>query len=185
MVALVMALVNPGCGSDAPSEPSATVASVPEQSSTTPPETTTTTEPSVEQQVEEAYVAAMNALFEAGAAGKSDLPSLVNSHQGPSLELAQDLVEGLQADGQILWLQDGRPPETQVTAVEIVGAARAEVVACTIDNTQRRRASDGFVVDSDVVSRQSSAVMRLVGGTWKLESQADLGTWNDADGCSR
>lgn len=157
-----------------------------EPGTTTEPEATTTTaEPTVEQQVEAAYLAIMAKYFDRLTQPDPNEPSIEVNHTGLSREQVREELKRYRESGQAARLVDGVAPVPSVESVE-VEAGLATLSVCIIDNVQLVNLDSGETVDSDVVSKQFTATLvRQPGGAWALESQERSGRWDDGEGCQR
>lgn len=175
-----------GCGDDddertPTTEPRSTSTS--ERASST--STTTTAPPTPEEAAEAALLQAYEDLYAAAATADPDDPRLAETRSGPNLDLVRELLTERQRAGEIATFVDGQPPVPAITAVQVQDADTVLVTFCIVDNVRMVRAADESVVDDDVVSRLSRAEMVRTESDWRLETQDDLESWDDGEGCDR
>lgn len=186
--ALLLAPAAVGCSSDGPDGPSATVATTPttEAGTTTEPEATTTTAaPTVEEQVEAAYLDIMATYFRRLTRPDRDDPTIDRNHTGASRDQVRAELQRYRDSNQAARLADGRAPVPEIESVAVAGGS-AVLQVCIVDDVQLIDLSTDKTVDDDVVSKQfKSTLKRVDAGAWKLESQERIGRWEDGDGCTR
>ena len=181
-IGLLLAAI--GCGSN--SERKVAIPTTAVRSTTTvEAPTSTTTPPTTEQQVKAAYLAAVATYFEVARDPNPVDPALAKTRSGPSLKRAQELLAGFQKAGTRVEYVHDQPPVPVVSSVRVTGADRASLTFCVVDNGRQVRASDGVALDDTIETRRSTADLRKSGGTWRIHSQTNLQTWNDAQGCNR
>lgn len=176
-IALCLALVASGCSSGGGSETGASVAetTMTRAATTTVAETTTVPASTIEEEIEAAYLAQIEAYAEMFALPRPDNPLIDLTYTGAYKQLVLDLMAPLLLDGNVV-----RRPEdpglyrAAVTDVTVRSETEAIVNACVIDGLQVVHAATGVVVNDAVATLEVTATYTFVDGAWKqFDSTAD------------
>lgn len=189
-VALLVAVA--ACGDD-DSEPDASASTstteVPATSTETTADASTTTTSAGGTGTEEAlvlerYLAYWDARFEVNEEPASaDVALLEEYATGAQLEAARAEAARLNTEGLAFRLPPNSVTRREPRVVSLADGM-AEIQDCDINDGILYRTSTGEVVDDSVVTRNVSAVMRLVDGEWRLESATVLQQWDGVAGCA-
>lgn len=188
---LALAVLGAACSADdsaTPSSSSASAGSSTSTSSTTsssPTSTRDSSDPSSPQdEIIDRYVGFWDARAEANTATPNpDDPALSEFATGEQLERVIDETRQRRDDG--LALRAAEPSRTDHTVTVVsVGADRAELQDCFVNDGVVYRVATGEVVDDSVVTRNVSAVMVLADGVWKLEQATVIQEWEGVAGCA-
>lgn len=166
------------------SEQSTTTSSSTTTTSSTSTTTTTSAPPDDEAAIVERYLEFWEVRFEANSDPVNpDDPRFAAVATGPQLdnvitETRQRLDAGLAL----------RRPENSVTerrprVVEISGDV-ATIQDCSVNDSIVYRVATDEVVDDSVVTRSTTATMRLIDGQWRLESTREIQKWEGVAGCA-
>jgi hypothetical protein len=191
LVALLAAFT--GCGDDdsEPAAPTSTTSTtgVPSTSTETTDRVVTTTTAAGATDDEEAlilerYLAYWDARFEVNEdPASADVGLLDEFATGAQLDAARAEASRLDSEGLAFRLPPNSVTRREPRVVSLADGV-AEIQDCDINDGILYRTSTGEVVDDSVVTRNVSAVMRLVEGEWRLESATVLQQWDGVAGCA-
>jgi hypothetical protein len=190
LIALVVTLVACGDNDSEPAASTSTTALTVESSTsteTTADDVTTTTATEAdgdEALVLERYLAYWDARFEVNQdPASADVALLDEYATGAQLDAARAEAARLDSEGLAFRLPPNSVTRREPRVVSLADGV-AEIQDCDINDGILYRTSTGEVVDDSVVTRNVSAVMRLVDGEWRLESATVLQQWDGVAGCA-
>ncbi len=151
--------------------------------------TTRTSDPShrpftpEEQEVADAYVAAMDAINQAAAYPVNpNHPALYATMTGEFLATVQRLIGNLQAAQQHGVVPTPSLAHVEVSAVELNGST-ASIKACVVDDAQVVDSRNGSTVNSRVSTVKDDANLVRIEGHWKVARRVEVGRWQGAQTC--
>lgn len=183
---VVVVLLLAGCGDGGTEDPgprahvttSTTQAAAP---SSTASDVSTSTPSTPEEQVKAAYLRITKEYFTLIQQPDPTASVIDSNYVGAALKSVRD-ENSRYALNEWTVRFPKEPPVPEILGVQVDGG-EATISTCIVDDSQLVRASDGAIVDNDVVSKLFDATLRLVNGRWLLESQERIQSWPDAAGC--
>lgn len=196
---LATAALAAGCGNGSNSSASPTNSEVPASATTTGSTsprssgttsstrvgtTSTSTRPAEQQEVVDAYVAAMSA-FEAALADppNPDHPALAQTMGDPLLTEVRNLAGKWRGFGQAGRFPDNSVHRTEVLSVEVKGDT-ATLEVCVVDDGILYEPATGRVLDEDVSTARDRATLSRADGIWRLTTREQLEKWEGVAGCA-
>jgi hypothetical protein len=148
------------------------------------PTTTTTAATDAGTDVVGRYVAFWDARFAANESPVDpDAPALRDLATGSQLENVVAETAKRKADGLAF-----RRPEHSIArrSVRVLDESDVEATVqdCSVNDGVLYRVATGEIVDDSVVTNSVEAVLRLVDGSWKVESTRLLQKWEGVAGCA-
>jgi hypothetical protein len=178
LVALVLGLGLFGCGTDAGST-AGPVNTAYGAVATTQPRWTP-----AQQEVVDAYLAAVDAEVKASAVSDANDPALVTTHSGPLLAGFQRTFSERRAAGEAGHLPAQSKFRVDVDTVTIDAPGSATVVECTIDDAVVSVEASGSVVNDRVTSFHLTATVEKNDGHWQVTDRHIDGQRNGDSGCA-
>ena len=176
--------IPPASRPDGPSTASTTVATTTTTEARQSTSTSTTAADPEHQLIIDRYLAFWDARFAANEEPVDpESPALAEYATGAQLdtvraETARNATEGLAL----------RRPSPSITrrapTVISVSGDTAQLQDCAVNDGIVYRVATGEVVDDSVVTRNVSAVMRLIEGEWRLEAARIIQEWEGVAGCA-
>jgi hypothetical protein len=178
LVVLVLGLGLFGCGSDAGST-AGPVNTAYGAVATTQPRWTP-----AQQEVVDAYLAAVDAELQAGEAADPESPQLVASHTGHALEQLQATYGNDRAAGRRSKLPSDTRFHVDVLAVERMDGDSALVTSCIVDDTVVFVASSGSVVNDTLAAVLLDTTLVREDGRWKVSDRQTQSTREGSTQCA-
>jgi hypothetical protein len=176
----VFALSTAACGGsdgdDADDDPTTTEPA--DESSTTADPTTTA--PSVEAEVEAAYLAYWEMAKRLLAAPDPDDPEIAKRAIGTALTTAIDGFTTMRAQGQAIRVGEGYSHD--VLSIDVRGMA-ATVVDCNVDEAARIEVASGRVLTSATTTNLLTVELKSDAGQWQVASIQKTDAWEGARSC--
>lgn len=155
-----------------------------------PPSTVPTTEPAPTTTVrseEEAVLAAYQGYWDTWLAANDppdpNYPGLAEVRTTAVLTQTQESIRNRAAVGQAIRLPEGAINRHDPVIVDFVGKT-AEIRDCAVDGAVLVGASDGFVLDDTIVTRQLRATLVHEDSRWRVSKVTTEAEWSGVDGCA-
>ena len=175
------ALAAAGCGGGGVDEAASTPTTA--EPSTTSEPVSPPTSRSDEQAVLAAYQGYWDTWLAANDPPNPDHPDLARYATGAALAKVRESIEQHRLDGTVVRLPSesvwGHQPR-----LESLGGSRAVVTDCVVDDSQLVDADTGLVLNDEVGTLLSQAVVLLDDGLWRVETVDSRAQWSGVAGCA-
>jgi hypothetical protein len=127
-----------------------------------------------QQEVVDAYLAAVHAELDASEVPDPNFPALVQTHSGALLAAFQERFADQRAAGERGRLPENTKFRVDVEEVEVTGPADAVLISCTVDDGVVFVASTGSVINNDVSALRLRATLAEDDVGWKVSDRQVL-----------
>ncbi len=131
-----------------------------------------------------AYGRALDAMAEAALTSKASTPALAETFAEPMLDKLKNLFISRSLVGQA-----ARKPEPSIESTTLLDLrfeddGTATILECTVDDGIVFEIESGRIINDKVATLQRRAVLRLVGGTWKVTDLVNQGEAEGVTACA-
>jgi hypothetical protein len=141
----------------------------------------TTTAPSVEEEVEAAYLAYWDLAQRLAAAPDLADPEIADRATGAVLDQLTESLTALEARGEVVVAGDGYRHDIQSVGVD---GDTATIDDCSVDDAARLEADSGDVIEERLVTVSYQATLTLDGRTWRVGDLTQIAIWEGVAGCA-
>ena len=141
----------------------------------------TTTAPSVEAEVEAAYLAYWDMAQRLAASPDADSPEIADRATGAVLDQLTESLAALEAQGEVVVA--GERYRHDVHSVEVEGE-RATIDDCSVDDAARLDVDSRDILEERLVTVRYQAILNLEEGAWRVGDLIQTAIWEGVAGCA-